>query len=85
MSETAAIHELVRALRRLASDDTTEPLLTRELLAERLQISKRSVELLEAAGLPTIRFGAGGKIVRHNWRDVQAWLALETRRHVGTK
>jgi hypothetical protein len=63
-------------------DRSEEPLLTRDQLADRLQVSKRQVELMEATGLPTIRFGNGGCLVRHSWPDVKEWLATETERHL---
>ena len=63
-------------------DQSKERLLTREQLADRLQISKRQVELMESAGLPTIRFGKGGCLVRHSWPDVKEWLTAETERHL---
>jgi len=66
-------------------DQSEGPLLTREQLADRLQISKRQVELMESTGLPTVRFGIGGRIVRHSWPEVKEWLATETDRHMSTK
>lgn len=63
-------------------DQKEERLLTRDQLADRLQVSRRQVELMEASGLPTIRFGKGGCLVRHSWPEVKAWLASETERHL---
>ena len=49
-------------------DQSEGPLLTREQLAERLQVSKRQVELMESTGVPTIRFGRG-KAQSGQWRS----------------
>lgn len=64
------------------SGDST-PLLTRKDLAARFQITEKSVENWEKSyGLPVLKMGGSGQVVRYHWPTVKAWIDTETERHL---
>ncbi len=52
-----------------------ETLLERDELADRLQVDKRLIAKLEKEGLPAIRIGPSGRLIRYSWSQVMAWFA----------
>lgn len=58
-------------------DVSTEQLLTRQQVCERLQCGETLLASMVRAGMPTVRWGS--RYVRFRWTDVVRWLQDERR------